>query len=351
MCTAVSFITKDHYFGRNLDYDFSYQESVVITPRNYSFIYKNQRDLQGRDVRKVESKAYAMIGMAYVVDNYPLYYDAVNEAGLGMAGLLFTGNAMYCSEIQEGNLPIASFEFIPWILRQCSSVEEARKQLKNVRIMDWAFSKDLPPSPLHWMIADRNSSLVVEAVEEGLKIYDNPVHVLTNNPDFEYHLTNLNNYMDLSPYEPENSFADRVNLDAYSRGMGAIGLPGDLSSASRFVRGAFTRMNSICGGTEEESVSQFFHILGSVEQQRGSVRMRRMTDGKKDTDNTEDTASDETYEITIYSCCCNTDAGIYYYKTYDNHQITAVDMHRENLEEADLKLYPLVKNQQINYQN
>ena len=144
----------------------------------------------------------------------------------------------------------------------------------------------------------------------------------------------LNNYMSLSAKQPQNTFADGIVLNAYSRGMGAMGLPGDLSSASRFVRVAFTKANSISGDSENESVSQFFHILGSVDQQRGCCEV---ADGK--------------YEITIYTSCCNATKGIYYYTTYDNHQISAVDMHRENLDSTELIRYPLITAQQIHFQN
>ena len=140
--------------------------------------------------------------------------------------------------------------------------------------------------------------------------------------------------MSLSAKQPQNTFANRLTLNSYSRGMGAIGLPGDLSSASRFVRAAFTKMNSISGESENESVSQFFHILGSVDQQRGCCEV---SEGK--------------YEITIYSSCCNAAKGIYYYTTYNNHQISAVDMHRENLDATELIRYPLITEQQINFQN
>ena len=143
----------------------------------------------------------------------------------------------------------------------------------------------------------------------------------------------LNNFLHLSPKTPENHFSDRLPLQVYSRGMGAIGLPGDLSSASRFVRAAFVKMNAVSGQTEAESVSQFFHILGAVEQQRGCCDV------------------DGAYEITIYTSCCNADRGIYYYTTYDNHQITAVDMHREELDASSLIRYSLISEEQIRRQN
>ncbi len=127
----------------------------------------------------------------------------------------------------------------------------------------------MPLAELHWLIADRDESITVESVKEGIRVYDNPVGVLTNNPPFNEQLFQLNNYMHLSARDPQNLFAAGLPLHTYGRGMGALGLAGDLSSQSRFVRAAFVKMNSVSGNTETESVSQFFHILGAVDQQRG----------------------------------------------------------------------------------
>ena len=324
MCTAITYSTKDHYFGRNLDLEFSYKETVTITPRNYVLKFRKEKTLK---------KHYAMIGMAYVMDDYPLYYDAVNEKGLGMAGLNFPNNASY-HKIDKGKTNVAPFEFIPYILAKCANVSEAKKELKNLNIAAIDFSDALKASPLHWIIADKNTSITVESVQDGLKVYDNPVGVLTNNPTFDIHMFNLNNYMNLSIEEPEIHFSNKLTFDRYSRGMGGLGLPGDLSSASRFVKATFTKMNSLSGDSEIESISQFFHILGSVYQQRGLVLL---PNGK--------------YEITIYSSCVNQDKGIYYYKTYENSEIIGVDMHKENLDGASLVNYDLIKKQEIIMQN
>ncbi|MCM1123457.1 MAG: choloylglycine hydrolase [Eubacterium sp.] len=324
MCTAATYKTKDFYFGRTLDYEFSYGDEVTITPRNYPFHF--------REAGKMDTH-YAMIGMAYVAEDYPLYYDAVNEKGLGMAGLNFVGNAAFWGK-KDGKDNIAQFELIPWVLSQCATVEEARSLVEKMNLLDIPFNDQLPLSQLHWIISDRNSSITMEAVKEGIKIYDNPVGVLTNNPPFDQQMFALNNYMHLSTKSPVNTFAKGLELNRYSRGLGAIGLPGDLSSQSRFVRVAFVKMNSISGEGEAESVSQFFHILNAVDQQRGCCEL---DDGK--------------YEITIYTSCCNTDKGIYYYTSYDNHQITAVDMHREDLESSTLVRYPMIKEEQIRMQN
>lgn len=324
MCTAVTYKTKDHYFGRNLDLECSYHETVTVTPRNYPFHFRKVNSLLNH---------YAMIGMAYVVGDYPLYYDATNEKGVSMAGLYFPGNADYKPEVQ-GLDNVATFELIPWILGQCGDINEVRTLLEHINIWNENFSAELPASPLHWMISDREKSIVVEAVRDGLKIYDNPVGVLTNNPPFDFQMLYLDNFMNVTAEEAVNRFSKKIDLKACSKGVGGMGLPGDLSSSSRFVKAAFTRLNSVSGDSESESISQFFHILGSVDQQRGYVRL-----------------ANDLYEMTVYSSCCNTDKGIYYYTTYENSQITAVDMQKEDLDGGRLVSYPLIQGQQIRIQN
>lgn len=324
MCTAATYRTKDFYFGRTLDYEFSYGEEITVTPRNYPFSFRYLPE---------KREHYAIIGMAHVEEDYPLYYDAVNEKGLGMAGLNFVGNAVY-GEVKEGKENVAVFELIPYILSQCENTEEARELLGKIQITDTKFKEQLPNGRLHWIIADEKEAITVESVTEGLKIYENAPGVLTNNPPFPMQMFQLNNYMQLSSRQPENLFSDRLSLETYSRGMGALGLPGDLSSASRFVRVAFTKLHARSGEGEADSVGQFFHILGSVEQTRGCCELEN---GK--------------YEITIYTSCCNATKGIYYYTTYTNRQITAVDMHREKLDSTELIRYPMLEEEQIRLQN
>ena len=324
MCTAVSWTPGQHYFGRNLDLEYSYHEAVTVTPRNYPFRF---RCLPTMDHH------YALIGIGTLAQNYPLYYDAVNEAGLCMAGLNFPGLAHY-GKHQSGKDNVASFELIPWILGQCSSLEQAQELLQKINITDTAFSDAFQPTPLHWIIADRNHSLTVEAMEDGLHIHGNPLGVLTNNPPFEYHLYNLKNHMQLSAAPAVDRFAPNFALTPYSNGMGAMGLPGDFSSASRFVRAAFVKLNSPAEATEEENVGQFFHILNAVSMPKGSVQMQ---DGR--------------HEITLYSSCCNATKGIYYYTTYTNARVCAVELHREDLESSQVISYPLIHRPDFYLQN
>ena len=324
MCTAATYKTRDFYFGRTLDYEFSYGDEIVFTPRAFPFDF---RHTARRDTH------YAMLGMAHVADGYPLYYDAMNEKGLCAAGLNFVGNAVYTA-VLPGKENVAQFELIPWLLGSCASVAEVRTLLAGATVTYTPFSDKFPPAQLHWLIADRNEAITVESTATGLHVYDNPAGVLTNNPPFDLQMFHLNDYMQLSPKQPENRFSDALALRTYSRGMGALGLPGDLSSASRFVRAAFVRAHSASGEDETASVSQFFHILGAVEQPRGCCEV---AEGK--------------YEITIYTSCCNADRGIYYYTTYDNARISAVDMHAEDVDGKALVRYAPVTEPQILYQN
>lgn len=313
MCTAISFHTKDHYFGRNLDLEYRYEEQVVITPRRFPFAFRHTPAID---------QHLAMIGMATVVDDYPLYYEAANEHGVCMAGLNFPQNAHYFP-LQKGSDNITPFELIPWVLCQSKSMTDVRALFSRISLLDEPFSAQYPLSPLHWMVSARSESLVIESTADGFHIHDNPVHIMTNNPPFPIQLWNLSNYMALSPSQPENTAFPAVPMQPYSNGMGALGLPGDCSSASRFVRAAYMLHHAVCGDTEEESVAQFFHMLDAVAMPRGCVQVG----GKP--------------EITVYSCCCNADKGLYYYTTYENRAVTAVDMHQTDLDTSKLICHSL----------
>ncbi len=324
MCTAIGFNTDCHYFGRNLDLDMSYGEEVCIVPRSYPLIFRKKPTIENH---------YAFIGMATVVNDTPLFYDGANEHGLAMAGLNFPKNAFYAEEKADKD-NICQFEFIPYILGQCKNLAEAKELLKNISIVNISFSENLPVSPLHWIISDKSGALTVEQTASGLFVYENPVSVLTNNPPFPYQLFNLNNYRNLKVTNGENSFADKQILDEYCQGLGAIGLPGDISSMSRFVRAVFAKENSACANDELSSVSQFFHLLTNVEMCRGVCVV---PNGK--------------YDITVYSSCINADKGLYYYTTYDNRRISCIDMHKTNLNSDIVSRYPLDLAQDISYLN
>lgn len=323
MCTALRFMQKDCYFGRTLDLEHRYYEQVVITPRGYSFS-KNSRD--------GFKSANAIIGIATVKDNYPLYYDAVNEHGLAMAGLNFVGNAKF-TKAADGCRNLAQYELIPFILGRASTLSDALELLRNTRLIDTPYDDSTPVSELHYFLADCEHSFAVEPTERGLEIYENPSDVLTNNPPFPYHRDNLSNYMNLTAKPAENKFSDKMKLHEFSRGLGAFGLPGDLSSPSRFVRGAFAVANAERKATEAEAAGQVFHILDFVSQTEGLVKLK------------------SGLERTQYAACANMNTGTYYYKTYGNSRITAVRMSDEEKARDTLTAYPLTFTEDVLYVN
>ncbi len=311
MCTALNFNSNAHYFGRNLDWEHSYGERVIITPQNFPIYFREETPILNH---------YAIIGMGIVSENYPLYFDAVNEKGLCVAGLNFPGNAVY-NVPMDGKYNVAPFEVILWILSQCKTANEAKMLMSRANIIDIRFNREYGLTPMHWIISDSEKSVVIEPTYNGLMIYDNPTGVLTNSPEFPVQLQNLNNYISLSVNDPRNTFSPKLRLETYSRGMGAMGLPGDYSSQSRFVRGVFVSHNAVRCDSEEESVNQFFHILSAVEQPKGCV------------------VTENGLEHTVYSSCINADKGIYYYKTYESNNIYKADINKYDIKTDKLKVF------------
>lgn len=319
MCTAISLSSGKSFFGRNLDLEYSLGENIVVLPRNFPLRFLKIPELR---------RHFSIIGTAIFSKDYPLFYDGMNEHGLFGAALNFPENAAYFSE-KPGAENVASFEVIPWILASCSNIAEAKAAFEHANILSTDFSKELSATPLHWFFADKTGSIAVEQTKKGLSVYKNPFGVLTNNPPFPFHSENIRGYLNLSPFEPENRFSKKLSLSPYSRGIGAVGLPGDFSSASRFIKAAFAKENSISKSLEED-VSAVFHILDSVAQIKGCVRF-----------------PEEKLEKTVYSICADGENGIYYYKTYENSRICAVDMQKENLENDLLVFYPMRTKQDI----
>ena len=267
-------------------------------------------------------------------DDYPLYAEAVNERGLCIAALNFPDNAYYSPKEDPVLQNVSPFELIPWLCAKCASVTDAKQLLSATHLVDIPFNDSLPLAPLHWHIADQQHSIVLESTINGMEIYDNPVGVLTNNPGFHFQTTNLCQYMNLTTTCPQNCFSNIKSLVPFGQGLGSFGLPGDYSPASRFVKAAYLSMNSVCEKDEMSSVSQLFHILDSVSMIRGSV-----------------VTNQKLYDTTTYVCCMNATKGRYYYKTYGNSQLNAVDLRHENLDAGTLKTYPLATEPQIAWAN
>lgn len=324
MCTCITFKNNGFYFGRNLDLERSFGEQIVIVPRGFALRLQNGQTLRDHP---------AIIGTAHVADNTPLFAEAANEYGLCAAGLYFPNNAAYRPP-RRGKTNIAAHELITWVLCRCQSTADAKALLQNANITNRPFRADLPVADLHWMIADRELCLTVEQTAGGLRVYENPFGVLTNNPPFPFHCENMRSHMGLSPYEPENRFAPALGLTPYGQGIGAFGLPGDASPPSRFVRAAFFKHNSVCGKDEESNVTQVFHIMDGAAMCKGSV-----------------ITPQGGLDHTVYTSCISAGTGTLYYKTYENSQITAVRMKETVKTGKALLTFAFETHQQIRYEN
>lgn len=294
MCTAINETIGRHLFGRTLDLEYSLSERAVITPRNFQLDFLHEPP---------QITHQAIIGIAHIANGKPLYYDAINESGLAVAALNFGESATYLPT-RPNTHNIASFELILWVLGRCKNVREAANLLSCTTVTDDSFSASLPATPMHWFIADSSESIVVEPMADGLKILNDPYGVLTNEPRLDFHLTNIKNYMSLDAYPPHNSICPNVKITPYSRGMGAIGLPGDFSSASRFIRAVFLKSHTLPEENEEASVNRFFRITDNLCVPQGCV----ITDGEKAV-------------RTVYTSCADTETSTYYFSTYEDRRI------------------------------
>lgn len=323
MCTALLYRGDGYYFGRNLDLEEHYGEQPVITPRNVPLPMRGMPAL---------SRHYAMAGMAWVQGGYPLYYDGFNEHGLAVAGLNFPGYAAY-HPFKAGADNVTPFELIPWLLGTCADVGEVRAALGRVNLLGRNFTPELPLTPMHFLAADKKGrALVIEPMEQGVKLWDAPAGILTNAPPFDWQMTNLARYRGLSPVQPEDRMGWELPL--FSNGMGALGLPGDLSSPSRFVRGAFALRNAVPGKTPEQSMTRVFHILAGVAQSRGCV-----------------TLPEGGTEQTVYALCFDLERGRCCYTTEENSRPTGIDLFKANLEGDTLVAFPLRRHGDILWEN
>ncbi len=278
MCTAI---WHDGCFGRTLDLDRHYSECVTVTPRHFPLAFSDGAVLRDH---------HALIGMATVAEGYPLYYEAMNEHGLCMAALRFR-SAVYRHTTERAYT--ASYELIPRVLGSCKTVEEARALLARLTVTDRAFSEHLPPTPLHWLVADRSGALAVEPLADGLTVWDAPERVLTNDPCFEEQTANLAHFSHLSP----------------AAGNRARGLPGDWSSRSRFVRAAFAKKHTLPATDDAARVATFFRLLGTVTIPHGCV----LTDEGR-------------CHATVYACCYDVENRTYHYTTAADMQMVSIPL-------------------------
>ena len=326
MCTALGFKTDfSCFFGRNMDLSYSFNQSPIYLNKDHCYLNPVNNEM-------VTLKR-SILGMGTIINNYPAFAEGMNCHGLGCAGLNFSRYAYYEKGIVEDKINLAPYDFILYILSNFASIDDVKNNISSIELVDVPINKDTPIATLHWMICDKTgASIVVEKTKIGLKYYDNPVGVMTNDPTFDWHLTNLNEYMKVSPIDCGPTVWNGLELKGLGVGNGTLGLPGDFESVSRFVRAAFLRSNLPQIESEGEAISTFFHILDNLAMPKGSI----IVEGNR-----------ESY--TLYSSCMNLDKGVYYFRTYNNSRISAINM--KSISADKIELFNYCDRQDINYLN
>ncbi len=336
MCTAITLTLDEsqHVLGRNYDWNTIYNPAIILTPRNY--IYTN------KITKETIAVKYALLGMNIQYEPTSFYVDGVNEKGLSCCVLSLAGHSSWNDQMIEGKENIISYDVIFWILANFATLEEVKEGVKRLNI--YASSEDIFSSmvDIHWIVADKSGkSIVIEKTQKKLTVYNNKIGVLTNAPTFDFQLNNLNRYINLETIQPQPVKWGEQILKADSHGYGLIGLPGDFSSPSRFIRAAFLR-NHVRINQDNNAIIQSFHILENLSVATGINRF------------IGDEANLEPYTsclATQYTSCMDLDNLIYYYRTYHNPQILAIDFKKEKLDLPDIKRFAYHNEYSIKYQN
>ena len=300
MCTSLKLKYKERYvFGRNLDLEYHFNEGVIALNESYLMKYK---------FLKEEKANKEILGIGSLIDDYPLFAEAMNEDGLCIAGLNYPGNAYYHENIEENKINLAPYELINYLLIHAKNVDDVKEISKNIHLVAKSFKEGLPLSYLHYLISDKDKSIVLEPDKDGIKIYDNSYEVLTNNPSFPFHLENVKQYGNLSNKYYLNNLTNKSDLKPFCIGLNAHGLPGDFSSPSRFIKTLYLKEKAEENLTsEEELINEAFHIFSSVSVIKGSAL-----------------TSENKSEITIYTSVLDPFNFVYYYKTYEDLSVKSV---------------------------
>lgn len=308
MCTAISLqsLQGENFFGRTMDFSHPIEPGLWVIPRNYQW--------NSLATLKQYNNHFSFMAIGQETDGMLGFFDGVNERGFAAATLYFEGFADY--ELPLNNKePIASLDFLHYLLGRCSSVDDVKPLLKNIQIVGVADPVTKKAAPLHWIATDKSGKcVVIEQTKTGLNVIDNPIGVMANSPNFEWHMTNLRNYMDLSTTQKKDVTWGNVSLSPFGQGAGTAQLPGSYTSPDRFVRTAFLKTHVKLPDNPIENIMTCFYLLNSVFIPKGIVITDRGTD-----------------DYTKYVAFMNTNTCEYYFKTYENDQILTASLWNYNI--------------------
>lgn len=304
MCTGIFTKTEDgkHLLSRTMDFSMELDPSPLYLPRQFQWTSAVDGVLY--------TSQYGFVGAGRLLEKSYFVADGINEKGLSIAELYLPGEVDYATDIKEGATNLAPHEFILWVLSQFSTIEELEKVLKDVNLV----AKEVPMlgivTPLHWIITDQTGRcVVIEPTTLQLKTIDNPIGVMTNSPQLDWHINNLRNYLHVRPAQYAPKKFDDYIAEPFSQGTGTLGLPGGFTPPERFVRAAFFKEHIEPAHNELEGLNNHYHILANVRIPKGIV----VTD-----------AGISDYSQYVGSMC--NESLTYYYSSYENPKVISVQL-------------------------
>lgn len=297
MCTTIGFSYQDGIiFGRTLEVSVKLDHKILYVPKNTKEL------LQVKD--RVFSTKYATIGTGFF--NIASLGDGINEMGLMGSSNLFPGYASFAKKAVEGKINLVTSTAFDYLLSRCKDVDEVRQEAEKLILLEKYEEGERQTTSNHFFFMDaKGGKIVLEPKNGRLVPYDNPYGVLTNAPEFHWHETNLKNYLNIRPENIENRDFNGTVVSKFGEGSGAVGLPGDFTPPSRFVRSAFFVANTPKDLERQAAILQGFRILSQADIPTGAVV--DLEKGHKDE--------------TLYTSIMDTQKKAYFIKCHDNNTI------------------------------
>jgi choloylglycine hydrolase len=268
MCTAMALQSQqlDNFFGRTMDFSYCIEPQIYAVPRRYKW-HSTFND-------EMFSNCYSFIGIGQETDEMLGFFDGVNEEGFAAAVLYFAGYAKYSKPVKHtGKRPVAALDLLHYILGRCESIVALEKILQDIELVGVPDPVTQTIAPLHWMATDKSGKcVVIESTEKGVEVFQNPIGVMANSPDFEWHMTNLRNYMELSPKQTGETYWGEVLLKPFGQAAGTMLLPGGYTSPERFVKTAYQKTHIEIPESEIETIMACFHIMEGVSISKGDCQ-------------------------------------------------------------------------------
>ncbi len=310
-------------FMRTMEYGIEMNSRPIIIPHQFAF---TGTTASGKPGLSWKAK-YAAVGMNGA--GQEVLVDGLNEKGLAAGIFYFPSYAQYQTVTpEEESKSLGPWELVTWILTNFATVEDVRTALPQIKVGNVEFAAWKFAPPVHYTVTDETGkSLVIEYVRGELNVYDNPIGVITNSPTFDWHVTNLRNYVNLTAVNVPTVDLDGIKLGQLGQGSGMLGLPGDFTPPSRFVRAVALSQASLPGATGDDTVRQAFHVLDSFDIPLGAVRAEEQ--GKVG------------YEYTQWTAASDTKNRAFFFHTYDNRRVRRIDLLHCELNGKKVTLVPL----------